>query len=204
MSSARRVRRTAIAALALTVVAPACTGGPSSTTSRPTAGPSIPVSPSSEVVTVSPPTTLSISSPAFGPGAAIPRRFGCDGDDVSPPLAWSGAPAGTAAFALVVTDPDARGFVHWLATDIPATATGLAEGASGTAAAGVEGRNGFGRTGWGGPCPPSGTHHYQFELFALSAPLGLAGHPAESQVRAALGTRTLARAVLSGTYRRGG
>ena len=204
MHTARRVRRTVVVALASAVLASAACSGEPSAARLPTIGPATGASPSSEVATVSPSTALSVSSPAFGPGAAIPRRFGCDGDDVSPPLAWSGAPAGTSAFVLIVTDPDARGFVHWVATDISAASTGLPEGASGSRAAGIEGRNGFGRTGWGGPCPPSGTHHYVFELFALSTPLGLAGTPTESQVRAALGRVTLARAELMGTYRRGG
>ncbi len=146
-------------------------------------------------------SSLRLTSPAFDDGDAIPARFGCDGANVSPRLAWRGAPEATQGFALLVTDPDARGFVHWIALDIPATATGLAEGASGTAA-GREGRNDFGRVGWGGPCPPSGTHRYVFELFALSTPLGLAGTPSGADVRRALIGRVIAEARLTGTYRR--
>ena len=103
-----------------------------------------------------------------------------------PPLAWKGAPSATQAFALLVTDPDARGFVHWVAVDMPAASRGLVEGASGTGAAGREGRNDFGRRGWGGPCPLSGTHRYVVELFSLSAPLDCSGTPSAAEVRRAL------------------
>ena len=145
-----------------------------------------------------------LTSPAFHDGGAIPSRFTCDGADHSPPLAWSAAPAGTAAFALLVSDPDARGFVHWVATDIPGSTASLAEGASGSGRAGREGSNDFGRSGWAGPCPPSGTHRYVFELYALSAPLALPGTPTAAAVRAVLAGRVLGQARLTGTYRRGG
>jgi Raf kinase inhibitor-like YbhB/YbcL family protein len=156
----------------------------------------------SEVIEVASPSSLRLTSPAFGDGDAIPSRYGCDGANVSPRLAWRGAPDATRSFALLVTDPDARGFVHWIVVDIPATSSGLAEGASGSGAAGREGRNDFGRIGWGGPCPPSGTHHYVFDLFALSAPLGLSGTPSASDVRRALAGRVIAEARLTGTYPR--
>jgi hypothetical protein len=154
------------------------------------------------VIEVASPPSLRLTSPAFDDGDAIPSRYGCDGANVSPRLVWRGAPDATRAFALLVTDPDARSFVHWVAVDIPAASTGLAEGASGTGAAGREGRNDFGRIGWGGPCPPSGTHRYVFELFALSEPLGIAGTPSASDVRRALAGRVIAEARLTGKYRR--
>ena len=157
-----------------------------------------------------PPTTeatimsqLSLSSPAFAEGATIPVRHGCDGPDVSPPLAWSGAPGGTAAFALIVDDPDARGFVHWVAFDLPAEQAALAEGASGKGGFG-EGRNDFGRSGWGGPCPPSGSHRYVFELLALDRATGLSGGASAAEVRQAIEGHVLGSARLTGTYRRGG
>ncbi len=104
----------------------------------------------------------------------MPGRYSCDGRDVSPPLTWSGVPLGTKALLLSVTDLDARGFVHWVAWDLVPDLGGLAEGASGALPDGaVEGRNDFGRIGWGGPCPPSGTHRYAFTLTALPAPLRL-------------------------------
>ena len=147
--------------------------------------------------------TLDVTSSAFEEGGAIPSHHTCDGDDVSPPLAWSGAPEGTAAYALVVDDPDARGWIHWLVTDIPADQSGLDEGASGTSA-GTEGRNDFGRTGHGGPCPPSGTHRYAFEVFALSEPLDLAAGFTADELRSAMEGKILGSGRLTGTYRRGG
>jgi Raf kinase inhibitor-like YbhB/YbcL family protein len=155
-------------------------------------------------------TDFSLGSPAFPPGGAIPRRHPCEGEDVSPPLRWSGAPEGAAAFVLVVEDRDARGFVHWVVVDIPAGSSELAEGskpgslAAGSSAAPTEGRNDFGRRGWGGPCPPpgSGDHHYVFTLLALASPLGLGGSPSATEARAAASGRTLGSAVLEGTFRR--
>ncbi len=146
---------------------------------------------------------LRLTSSAFADDGPIPRRYGCEGANVSPPLGWSGAPAGTKAFALLVTDPDARGFAHWIALDIPGSATELPEGASGSIAAGRESRNDFGRNGWGGPFPPSGTHRYVFELYALVAPLELRVSPSVADVRRTLSGRILAQARLTGTYRRG-
>ncbi|HYM84434.1 MAG TPA: YbhB/YbcL family Raf kinase inhibitor-like protein [Candidatus Dormibacteraeota bacterium] len=145
---------------------------------------------------------FSLSSSAFAAGSAIPRQFTCDGPDVSPPLAWSGAPAGTNAFLLVVDDPDANGFVHWVAIDLPGTTASMAQGASGHLAPATEGRNGFGRIGWGGPCPPSGTHHYRFSLTALSAPLGLPPGSTAAQARAAASGKSLGQAQLVATYHR--
>lgn len=148
---------------------------------------------------------FALTSPAFEAGGPIPRRHSCQGEDLSPPLRWNGAPEDTAAFALVVDDRDARGFAHWVVVDIPAHATELGQGAplSGPGAP-AQGRNDFGRAGWGGPCPPpgSGEHHYVFTLFALASPLGLGAGASADEVRAAADGRTLARAVLEGTYRR--
>jgi Raf kinase inhibitor-like YbhB/YbcL family protein len=154
-------------------------------------------------------TDFSLSSPAFPPGGSIPRRHTCEGEDVSPPLRWSGAPEGAGAFALIVEDRDARGFVHWVVADIPAGTSELAEGvktgpsAAGSAAS-TEGRNDFGRQGWGGPCPPrgSGDHHYVFTLWALSSPLRLGGSPSAAVLRAAVSGRTLGSAILEGVFRR--
>lgn len=151
------------------------------------------------------PTPFGLSSPAFADGAPIPKRFTCDGPDVSPTLIWEGAPDGTASIALIVDDPDAPGrtFVHWVAFDIDgAPDGGLAEGISGSSAAPSEGRNDFGRVGYGGPCPPSGTHHYRFQLFALDRRLGLGGTPTAGQLRSAMTGHILAETVLVGTYRR--
>jgi Raf kinase inhibitor-like YbhB/YbcL family protein len=147
---------------------------------------------------------FTLTSTAFADGGAIPREFTCDGANVSPALSWSGAPAGTAALVLVVDDPDARGFVHWLVLDLPGTDGDLPKGVDPAAASPQQGRNGFGQPGWGGPCPPSGTHHYAFTLTAIAAPLKLPDHPAASAVQDALAAaNVLGTAVLAGTYRRG-
>lgn len=144
---------------------------------------------------------MTLTSSAFAEGSEIPARLTCDEAGVSPPLAWSDIPDGTRSFALIADDPDAGGFVHWLIADLPADASALAEGAS---VDGVEGRTGFGANGYGGPCPPSGTHRYVFTLFALSQPTGLdAGFDADA-LRAAMEGLVLDSATLTGTYARGG
>ena len=143
--------------------------------------------------------SLTVTSTAFDEGAAIPSDHGCDGSDVSPPLAWAGAPDGTAAFAIVVDDPDARGFVHWLAADIPADTTAIDQGE----AAGTQGSNDFGRSGYGGPCPPSGSHRYVFTVHALSETLGLSAGFSADELTAAMEGRILASGQLTGTYQRG-
>ena len=144
--------------------------------------------------------TLTVTSTAFTDGGPIPGKHSCDGEDVSPPLAWTGAPEGTAAFALIVDDPDARGFIHWAVADIPADTTELAEGGG----AGTEGSNDFGRNGWGGPCPPSGSHRYDFTAYALSEQTALSPGFSGDELRAALEGKVLAEGRLSGTYQRGG
>ena len=148
------------------------------------------------------PTSLVLTSPAFADGDPIPREHTCRGEDVSPPLAWRGVPAGTAVLVLFVDDPDGRDWVHWSVLDVPGSDGGLPRGVAPTADPPQQGRNDFHRVGYGGPCPPSGNHHYRFTLYALAAPLGLAGHPDGSAVRAALGRASvLAKVTLVGTFR---
>jgi Raf kinase inhibitor-like YbhB/YbcL family protein len=147
------------------------------------------------------PESMRLTSSAFTDGGAIPEDYTCDGGDLSPPLAWDGAPDGVESFALIVTDPDAGGFVHWVLTGIPADARELTEGEGD--AAGTPGVNGFGGSGWGGPCPPSGEHRYVFELFALSdvaLPSGTAY--SAGQLRSVMEGGILARAELAGVYAR--
>jgi Raf kinase inhibitor-like YbhB/YbcL family protein len=146
---------------------------------------------------------FTLTSASFAPGGAIPRKFTCDGANLSPALSWAGVPGGAVTLALIVDDPDARGFVHWVAFDIPASGLGLPEGASSSAGAPPQGRNDFGKVGWGGPCPPSGTHHYRFTLMALDTKLGLSGTPRASEVRQAANGHVLEQTVLTGTYKRG-
>ena len=145
---------------------------------------------------------MRVTSTAFAEGGAIPTAHTCDGENASPPLTWSGLPDGTRELALIVDDPDARGFVHWVAYGIPPAPAGLPESASGSGAF-VEGVNDFRDAGYGGPCPPSGAHRYAFRLFALSAPLSLAPGATAAQVRSAISDAILGEAVLIGTYRRG-
>ena len=152
---------------------------------------------------------FSVTSDAFAEGEAIPAVHTCDGDNTSPPLAWSGAPEGTQAFALILDDPDAptdEPFVHFVVYDLPGGETGLEEGIPVPAqpdAGGFQGGNDFGRTGWGGPCPPQGeTHTYVFTLYALDAPLGLDAGATKQQVLDAAEGHLLGEARLTGAYGR--
>jgi Raf kinase inhibitor-like YbhB/YbcL family protein len=147
---------------------------------------------------------FTLSSPEFAGGQAIPRRYACDGDNVSPPLAWSGAPGDAAALALVMDDPDAGGFVHWVVFDMTASASGsLPAGWSSSPDASPQGTNSFGRVGYGGPCPPSGSHRYVFRLVALGQALALTGLPTAEQVLDAAAGHVLGEASLTGTYQKG-
>ncbi|HSJ65175.1 MAG TPA: YbhB/YbcL family Raf kinase inhibitor-like protein [Gemmatimonadaceae bacterium] len=157
--------------------------------------------------------SLTLTSPAFAHQGSIPQLYTCEGEDVSPALGWSGAPAGTATFALIVHDPDApdperpqRDYVHWVLYDIPGTVTGLPEGVTTSdLPRGVrEGINDWQRTGYGGPCPPIGRHRYFFELHALDAALGELAQPTRRAVERAMEGRVLATAVLMGTYEKAG
>lgn len=149
-----------------------------------------------------------LSSPAYAGGSAIPARFTCDGNDVSPPLAWSGAPAGTRSFAFILDDPDAPDpaapkmtWVHWVLYDIPADVHGLPEGGSQHLPAGTrDGSNGWKRSGYGGPCPPIGRHRYFHKLYALDVVLPDLHRPGKDALLAAMRGHVLAQAQLIGTY----
>src|SRR5688572_4272948 len=155
---------------------------------------------------------FTLSSSAFAPGGAIPKRFTCDDANVSPPLTWSGAPSGTKSFALIVDDPDApdpaapkRVWVHLVLYDIPATITELAEGtARASSVSGAhDGLNDDESLGWSGPCPPIGRHRYFHKLYALDALLGDLGRAArKADVERAMAGHVLATAELMGTYSR--
>lgn len=146
--------------------------------------------------------SLHVTSSAFSEGQAIPEKYTCDGQNVSPPLTWSGGPANTKSFALICEDPDAPSgtFTHWVLYDLPGKTTQLAEGSSG---GGKEGANGFGKKGYGGPCPPPGKpHRYYFRIYALDTDsLGSAGSSKEN-VAAAMKGHILAEGHLMGTYQR--
>lgn len=152
---------------------------------------------------------MQLSSSSFASNALIPRRFTCDGEDLSPPFRWSGAPQGTRSFALLCDDPDAPAgtWHHWAAYDIAAEHTGLAEGAARRADAEgfKQASNDFRRTGYGGPCPPHGhgPHHYRFRLLALSVDhLPIGGVPSCQGVEREAQRHRLAEAVLVGLYER--
>ena len=156
---------------------------------------------------------LIVKSSAFTDGQEIPRRHTCEGEDVSPPLAWSGAPAGTKTFALIVDDPDAPDpkapqmtWVHWVLYNLPATAAALPEGVKPAAlpAGTREGKNDWKRTGYGGPCPPIGRHRYFHKLYALDAALADLGTPGKAELEHAMKGHVLARAELVGTYQKKG
>lgn len=157
--------------------------------------------------------TLTVTSSAFADGEPIPVRYTCDGADVSPPLAWSGVPEGTRSVALIVDDPDAPDpaapkmvFVHWVLYNLPPNCGGLDEdaGAKGLPAAAGQGLNDWKRTGYGGPCPPIGTHRYFHKVYALDRELPDLGTPTRAELEQAMQGHVLANAQLVGTFRRAG
>jgi Raf kinase inhibitor-like YbhB/YbcL family protein len=153
--------------------------------------------------------SFAITSTAFQDGQAIPATYTCDGQDISPPLAWTDPPAGTKRFALISDDPDApmKTWVHWVLYNLPASARSLPEALPTDAKltdGSQQGITDFGRSGYGGPCPPSGTHRYYFKLYALDAALSLPAKATKAQLEAAMKGHVLAQAQLMGTYRRKG
>lgn len=156
---------------------------------------------------------LSISSPVFTPSGPIPKQYTCEGEDRSPPLEWTDAPAGTKSLALIVDDPDApdpkapkRTFVHWVIVDLPANGTGIAEGAAGEGlpAGARQGKNDWNREDWGGPCPPIGRHRYFFKLYALDKKLDKLTAPSKAELERAMEGHVLERAEVVGTYEQEG
>jgi Raf kinase inhibitor-like YbhB/YbcL family protein len=150
---------------------------------------------------------FTLTSPAFTSDGNIPTKYTCDAgaQNPSPALAWKEAPAGTKSFALIMHDPDAPmagGFTHWVLFDLPASTSGLPEGFQ-PGSVGVSGNSGFRRAGYGGPCPPSGVHHYHFMLSALdTASLGLAAGATKVDVEKAMQGHVLGTAELVGLYQR--
>lgn len=151
---------------------------------------------------------LKVSSPQWKPGQAIPKKYTGDGADVSPPLVFEGAPAGTRSFALVCDDPDAPvgTWVHWVLYEIPGTAKGLPEGVPtdpSLSDGSRQGRNSWKKHGYGGPSPPPGKpHRYFFRLYALREPLGLASGLSANEVETAARARSIESAEYMGTYGR--
>ncbi len=153
--------------------------------------------------------TMKLTSPAFVHGGEIPRKYTCDGDDVSPPLEWTGVPSQARSLALIVDDPDAPDpaapkmvWVHWVLYNLPVEIDGLPEGATELPAGTLEGINDWHRTGYGGPCPPVGEHRYFFKLYALDAILPDMEKPTKEELLRMMEGHILSEAVLMGTYRR--
>ncbi|MGQ9650988.1 MAG: YbhB/YbcL family Raf kinase inhibitor-like protein [Phycisphaerae bacterium] len=155
---------------------------------------------------------MTLKSPAFGPNQAIPRKYTGDGEDKSPPLSWSGAPDGTKELALIVDDPDAptpTPWVHWVLYAIPPDTTSLPEGITPSLRVSeppglMQGKNSFGKVGYGGPAPPRGhgRHRYFFKLYALNAPLGVEAGLSKEALLKAMSGHVLAEGELVGTYER--
>jgi len=153
--------------------------------------------------------TLTITSTAFADHGEIPARYTCEGDDCSPPLTWSGIPAGTRSLALIIDDPDAPDpaaprmtWVHWLLYNLPPQTAGLPEAARTLPAGTLEGFNDFRRTRYGGPCPPIGRHRYFHKLYALDIVLPDLHTPNKAALEKAMTGHVLAQAQLLGTYQK--
>jgi hypothetical protein len=153
---------------------------------------------------------MRLFSSAFADRDAIPRKYTCQGEDLSPPLAWSGVPANAKSLVLIVEDPDVpdpaapkETWVHWVLYNIPPQAGALPEGAKNLPPGTREGENDGGRTGYTGPCPPVGRHRYFHRLYALDAVLpDLGPSPSWAKVEAAMRAHVVARAELVGTYQK--
>jgi len=150
---------------------------------------------------------MRIISASFEEAGMIPKEYTCDGEDVSPPLEWTGVPGGTRSLALVCDDPDAPAgnWVHWVLFNLPADASGLGAGVPPLlelANGARQGVNDFRRIGWGGPCPPGGTHRYYFTLFALDRRLDLEPGSTSQELLKAMQGHVLAEARLMGRYHR--
>ncbi len=150
---------------------------------------------------------MELTSTAFGDGGEIPRKYSCDGADVSPPVSWRGVPSEASSLALICEDPDAPAgtWVHWVYCDIPVSVSELPEGMSTDERppqGGVQGVNDFRRIGYGGPCPPGGEHRYYFKLYALDSKLGLEPRATKAELEAAMQGHVLTEAHLMGTYAR--
>jgi hypothetical protein len=150
---------------------------------------------------------MNLTSPAFSNGGEVPAKYTCEGEGVSPPLAWSGVPPNAKSLALIVDDPDApdpaapkQTWVHWVAYNIPPNASPLAEGTKQLPGGALDGQNDWKRTGYGGPCPPVGRHRYFHKLYALDTVLPNLGRVTKGKLEAAMQPHIIAQAQLIGTY----
>ncbi len=151
---------------------------------------------------------FTISSPSFQNGAQIPKKFACDGEDISPELQWTPPAAGTKSLALIVDDPDAPvgTWTHWVLYDLPPQTTSLSENVKKQEhlpTGAIQGRNDFRKIGYGGPCPPAGkAHRYFFKLYALDKKLDLKPGASKQEVERGMQGHILAQAELMGKYQR--
>jgi len=150
---------------------------------------------------------IKLASTAFKEGESIPRAYTCDGVNISPPLEWSGVPKTAKTLAIVCDDPDAPGgtWVHWVLYNLPADNIGLVENLPANdnlTAGGFQGMNDFQKIGYGGPCPPSGTHHYNFRIYALDSDLPLKAGATKAETMKAMEGHIVLQGQLMGTYRR--
>lgn len=152
---------------------------------------------------------LTLNSTAFSNGASIPKQYTCQGNDISPPLSWSGVPAGTKSLILIVDDPDApdpaapqRTWVHWVLYNLPPNTAGLAEAVKSLPAGTMEGLNDWKRVGYRGPCPPIGRHRYFHKLYALDSVLPNLNRPTKADLEKAMKGHVLEQAELIGTYQK--
>jgi Raf kinase inhibitor-like YbhB/YbcL family protein len=189
----------------------ACGGAADETTPPPGDGQETTTPPPGDGQETTPPpgeVEMEITSTAFRDGETIPNQHTCSGQDISPALSWSGVPAGTQSFVLIVDDHDAPGgtFTHWIIFNIPADTLELEEAIPPTAelsSGARQGTNDFGSIGYRGPCPPSGSgHHYYFVVYALDTTLDLAGGPGRTQVETAMQGHILDQAELVGLFQR--
>jgi Raf kinase inhibitor-like YbhB/YbcL family protein len=196
--SPKRGRAAAGALIGLAVLPLAACGGTSggSTGSSPAPSSATPATPSSA-------TAITVRSPAFGAGAMIPVRFSCRGSNTPIPLAWAGIPAGAASVALIMDDPDAPSgtFTHWVVFNLPVTSRGITNGRLPAGAA--QAQNGRGQAAYTGPCPPSGTHHYRFTVYAEPRKLPLQAGASLAEALAAIRANPLASGRLTGLFASG-
>jgi Raf kinase inhibitor-like YbhB/YbcL family protein len=197
-----------VLSLALAACGPAETPAPATTV--PTEAPVSPTDTPQPAATTAPETKevvipFELTSPAFAAGQAIPAKYTCKGENVSPALSWGDPPDGTQTLVLIVDDPDAPGgtWVHWVMFNIPADVRDLSENFPGDATlpdGSVQGITDFGKPGYGGPCPPSGTHRYFFKLYALDTTLTLDAKTKKADLEAAMDGHILAQTELMGTF----
>ncbi|WP_319560622.1 YbhB/YbcL family Raf kinase inhibitor-like protein [Marispirochaeta sp.] len=150
---------------------------------------------------------MKIESAVFHDGGTIPEKYTCDGGDISPPLNWTGVPGGVRTFALICDDPDAPmgTWVHWVVYNLPADMNELPEGVPGDEAlpgGGLQGTNDFGRIGYGGPCPPAGSHRYFLKLYALDTELSLGPGASKGELLAAMEGHVRGECRIVGRYSR--